>query len=124
MRTSFTVRQPETSRHCFSHCSRPGDRVAPALRQARLTRALLGRSRLHRKALETKLGVNMHLRSWAALILVQVGAVEHVNATDWRYYSPILTSQTLKLGSEEANKLLADFCKTPVHFVKGVGDTC
>lgn len=47
-----------------------------------------------------------------------------LNASEWRYFTPILSSQTRSLNNGEANELLASFCRTPLHFVNGVGPTC
>jgi hypothetical protein len=47
-----------------------------------------------------------------------------LKAIDWRYFRPILSSQTQSLENGEANELLASFCRTPIHSVKGVGPTC
>ena len=57
------------------------------------------------------------------VILIHL-ASQQVNATEWRYYSPVLSSQTRALGPGEADIFLAGFCQTPTRLVEGVGQTC
>ena len=64
-------------------------------------------------------------RAWmlAALVVWSAGG-EPVSPKEWRYFSPVLKSQTGSLGKGEANRILAGLCQTPVHVVQGVGSTC
>jgi hypothetical protein len=59
-----------------------------------------------------------------AVASVQVAAGEPVNPSEWRYFSPILSSQIRRLGQGESNTILAGFCQTPARSVPGVGPTC
>jgi hypothetical protein len=55
-------------------------------------------------------------RSWLiALVLIPFGTSEALDPSEWRYYSPILSSQTRPLKGEEADRMLARFCETPVR---------
>ena len=47
-----------------------------------------------------------------------------MSPSEWRYFSPILKSQTRMLGQGEAGRILCRFCETPVRAVKGVDLTC
>jgi hypothetical protein len=57
-----------------------------------------------------------------AVALVQFAVGEPLSP-EWRYFSPILNPQTRKLGREEADRILAKVCETPVR-VEGVDLTC
>jgi len=59
-----------------------------------------------------------------AAALVQLAAGKPLNPSEWRYFSPVLKSQTRGLGQGEADRILARFCQTPVQTVQGVGPTC
>jgi hypothetical protein len=56
--------------------------------------------------------------------LVQLAAGKQMIATEWRYFSPILSSQVHTLGRAKADSMLEEFCRTPVQLVSGVGPTC
>jgi len=59
-----------------------------------------------------------------AFAVVQLAAGAPMNRGEWRYFSPILSSQIRSLELGEANSILAGFCQTPVHAVQGVGPSC
>jgi hypothetical protein len=59
-----------------------------------------------------------------ATVLVQLAAGKPLNPGEWRYYSPILSSQIKRLDHREADTILAGFCQTPVRSLQGVGPTC
>lgn len=59
-----------------------------------------------------------------AAALAQFAAGEPLNRSEWRYFSPILPPQTRTLGGEEADRILAGFCQTPLRVERGVGLTC
>ena len=61
---------------------------------------------------------------WAVITLMCAVFGCEMEATDWRYFSPILVTQTSNLGIKDAEKILAGFCETPVRLVNGVGPTC
>jgi hypothetical protein len=56
--------------------------------------------------------------------MVQLAASAPLNPSEWRYFSPILSSQIRRLGQGEADSILTGFCQTPVKSVQGVGPTC
>lgn len=57
-------------------------------------------------------------------LLVPFATIEALNLGEWRYYSPILSTQTRALAPEEADGLLTGFCESPVRAVQGVGPAC
>jgi hypothetical protein len=59
-----------------------------------------------------------------AVAVVSPGPSAPLDPSEWRYYTPILSSQTRPLEDGEADKLLARVCQTPVHIVRGVGQSC
>lgn len=59
----------------------------------------------------------------AALVVCLAGGAP-VSPKEWRYFSPVLKSQTATLEQGKANRILAGFCQARVHFVEGVGPTC
>ncbi len=59
-----------------------------------------------------------------ALGLVQFAAGEPLIRSEWSHFSPILKSDVRTLRQEEADKMLARFCKTQVHAVQGIDLTC
>jgi hypothetical protein len=66
----------------------------------------------------------MAIRHWViAATLIEITA-NPLSAAEWRYFSPILSSQTRDLRSEETRSLLANFCLTPIHNIVGIGQTC
>ena len=60
----------------------------------------------------------------AGAVAVQLAAGSPVDPKQWRYFSPLLKSQTGTLEQAEADRVLAGFCQTPVHVIQGVGPTC
>jgi hypothetical protein len=64
-----------------------------------------------------------HIRTWLISVAL-IRSAAGVSPSEWRHFSPILTSQTRSLGSGEADRLLVQFCETPVRMVKGVDLTC
>lgn len=59
-----------------------------------------------------------------AFVLAQLLSGEPLSPSEWRYYSPILSSQIRTLGLAEAGTILSGFCETPIRAVEGVGRTC
>jgi len=71
------------------------------------------------------------MKTWRAyapaLVLAlsfRLAIAEPLNPGAWRYFSPVLSSQTRTLKNGEADRMLARFCETAVHAVKGVDLTC
>ena len=68
---------------------------------------------------------NIHrLNIRASVIIVSLIQFAPLNAAEWRYFLPILSSLSNTFASGEAGSMLAGFCRTPIHNVQGVGDTC
>jgi hypothetical protein len=58
------------------------------------------------------------------LVLAGFLSGEPRSPSEWRYYSPVLSSQTRTLSEAEASTILSEFCETPIRAVEGVGRTC
>jgi hypothetical protein len=65
----------------------------------------------------------MEIRAWLGISLT-LAAGGSLSGSDWRHFSPILSSQVKTLESNEANNILANFCQSPIHDVRGIGPTC
>jgi len=65
-----------------------------------------------------------HLIPTLLWIFLGIGVAEPLNPSEWRYFSPILSSQVRSITQEEANELLGRICEKSVHFEKGIGLTC
>jgi len=63
---------------------------------------------------------------WHACVVIfaALAFIGSLNAAEWRYFRPILSSQMRSFENGQENELLAGFCRTPTQFVKGVGLTC
>ena len=59
-----------------------------------------------------------------AFIVVQWAGRSDLNGTEWRYFSPILSTQTKAASTRELETVLARVCQTPIRNVVGVGETC
>jgi hypothetical protein len=47
-----------------------------------------------------------------------------LDTSEWRYFTPVLSTETRPLQVGNANELLANFCQTPVTPMRGIGLTC
>jgi hypothetical protein len=59
-----------------------------------------------------------------ALLLVPFSVCQALSPSEWRWYSPILKTQTRTLTQQQAGPLLARFCQTPVRTDEFIGKTC
>lgn len=67
------------------------------------------------------------MRSHAGIIaiaLISAGCCRALSPSEWRWYSPILRTQTRTLTQKEADRLLVRFCQTPVRSDELIGKTC